>query len=270
MGLAICPKCGATIQDTDTHCMDCGVNIAEAERELARREKEMRGGGPIIGDEKVIQGAAAGMAEPGETSEKVRLKEFDRQLARTLEAERTAVVITALIALVAGFGILFGGWATLKGVGGIVALKELSYTHLRLQGLGAFANQTFIGLLLLLLGLSGLLCAAGQIHRFIQGQRAIAQVRAGERPDVIGISTLTAWGLIIASFVCPPLGIILGIIFKLAQDESTKDLGGAMIKSAIAAIAVVVLHLIWNAIADFAARAGAEGNTIGNRAVEVE
>ncbi|MEA3402620.1 MAG: zinc ribbon domain-containing protein [Armatimonadota bacterium] len=257
MGLTICPKCGATVQETDTHCMECGANLAEAERELARKEKQTRGGGPIISDEPVVQGAAAGLAEPGETSEKVRLKEFDRQLARKLVAERTAVVITALIALVAGAGILFAGWSALKAVGGVEALRAMSYADLRERGLGAFADQAFISALLILLGLSGLLCMAGQVHRFVLAQRAVAQVRAGERPDVVGISSMTAWGLIIASFVCPPLGIILGIIFTLGQDENTRDLGGTMIKSALIAVAVVIAHLIWNAVAGFASQAGA-------------
>ncbi|MGC9316552.1 MAG: zinc ribbon domain-containing protein [Armatimonadota bacterium] len=257
MALTICPKCGATVQETDTHCMECGVNLAEAERELARREKQTRGGGPIIGDEPVIQGAAAGMAEPGETSEKVRLKEFDKQLAEKLVAERTAVIVTVVIALVAGAGTLLAGWSALKAVGGVAAVKAMSYTDLRERGLGAFADQTFVSVLLILLGLSGLLCMAGQIHRLVLAQRAVAQVRAGERPPVVGISGMTAWGLVIASFICPPLGIILGIIFKLAQDESTRDLGGAMVKSALVAVAVVVAHLIWNAVAGFAAQAGA-------------
>jgi len=101
MGVVICPKCGSVVRSTDTHCMDCGVNIVEAERELVRREKETRGGGPLVGDGHTIQGAAAGMAEAGETSEKVRLKEFDKHLAEKLMRERSAVLVTAIIALVA-------------------------------------------------------------------------------------------------------------------------------------------------------------------------
>ena len=79
MAVQICPECGAVCQATDTHCMECGCDIVEAERAIARRAREERGGGPIVGDKPVIQGAAAGMAEPGETSEKVRLKQFDRR-----------------------------------------------------------------------------------------------------------------------------------------------------------------------------------------------
>ncbi len=265
MGLGICPKCGAVVQQTDTHCMECGCNIAEAERELARREKEARGGGPLVGDAHTVQGAAAGMAEPGETSEKVRIKAFDKQLAEKLERERPAVVVTAIIAFIAGAAIFILALGALGKVGGVTALKALSYTDLRERGLGAFADPTFLSVLGILLGLSGLLCAVGQIHRFIAGQRAIAQVKREERPDLVGISVLTWYGLLIASFVCPPLGLILGIIFKFGQDEDTRTLGGSMVKSSLIAIAVVAAHLIWNAVASFAAAHGAApANTAAN------
>lgn len=254
MAVQICPECGAICQTTDTHCMDCGCDIAEAERKIARRQKEERGSGTVLASEKTIQGAAAGMAEAGETSEKVRLKEFDKHLAEKLEKERSAVIVTAIIAFVAGAVILLAGWQALSSVGGMEALKALSYSDLRGRGLGAFAHSSFIAVLLILLGLAGLLCAAGQIHRVVLGQKAIAQVKDGERPEVIGISSMTWIGLLIASFVCPPLGIVLGIIFMLGQDEQTKRLGSQMIKSALLAVAVVIVHLIWNAIEDFAAR----------------
>ncbi len=257
MGMSICPKCGAMVRPTDTHCMDCGADLAEAEREIARREKETRGGGPLVGDPQTVQGAAAGMAAPGETSEKVRLKEFDRHLAEKLERERAAVIVTAVIALIAGGAILLLGLSELGKAGGMEALRALSYGDLRTRGLGAFADRGFLSALMILLGLSGLLCAAGQVHRFVVGQRAIAQVKRAERPDLVGISVLTWYGLLIASFVCAPLGLILGIIFKFGQDQDTRTLGGSMIKSSLIAIAVVGAHLIWNAVASFAAEHGA-------------
>ncbi len=261
MGIYICPNCGAVVQQSDTNCMECGANIADAERELTHRAKQERGGGPMVGDVTAVQGAAAGMAEAGETSEKVRLKEFDKQLARKLARERAAVVVTVVIALIVGGVIFVLGLGALGKAGGMEALKALSYGELRDKGLGAFADQTFMATLMILLGLAGLLCAAGQIHRFVVGQKAIAQVKRGERPDVIGISPLTWYGLLIASFVCAPLGIILGIVFKFGQDEETRRLGGSMVTSAVIAVAVVAAHLIWNAVAGFATQAGATTNT---------
>ena len=257
MGVTICPKCGAMVRQTDTHCMECGVEIAEAEREIARREKETRGGGPLVGEPETVQGAAVGLAAPGETSEKVRIKEFDRHLAEKLQRERTAVIVTAVIALLAGGAVLLLGLNALGQAGGLDALKALSYGDLRERGLGAFADRGFLSALMILLGLAGLLCAVGQIQRVVLAHRAIAQVKRAERPDVVGISSLTWLGLLIASFVCPPLGLVLGIVFKFGQDEDTQALGGSMIKSALIAIAVVAAHLIWNAVAGFATEHGA-------------
>ena len=68
MGIYICPECGAVVQQSDTNCMDCGVNIADAERNLTSRVKQERGGGPAVGHERKVQGASAGVAEAGETS----------------------------------------------------------------------------------------------------------------------------------------------------------------------------------------------------------
>lgn len=257
MGVQICPECGAVCQASDTHCMDCGCDIAAAEREIARRAKEERGGGPMVGDKHTVEGAAAGMADPGETSEKVRLKQFDKHLAEKLEAEGPAAIVTAVIAFVFGAGILFAGWQALQGAGGLAAIGQMSYTDLRERGLGAFADQTFVATLLILLGLAGLLCMVGQVRRYLQGRKAVAQVKRGERPDLVGISQLTWIGLLIASFVFPPLGIVLGIIFMLGKDDDTKRLGSQMLKSALIAVGVIVLHLIWNAITGFASQSPA-------------
>jgi hypothetical protein len=257
MAVQICPECGAICQENDTHCMECGCDIAEAERAIARRAIEERGGGPIVGDQHTIEGAAAGMAEPGETSEKVRLRQFDRHLAEKLVRERTAVIVTAIIALLFGATVTMLGLRTLRDAhddGPIAALKLMSYGDLRAQGLGAFANETFLAVLMILLGLAGLMCAAGQIHRVILAHKAVTQVRQGERPVVVGISQLTWIGLLIASFICFPLGLVLGIILLLSKDPSTHSLGVQMIKSAILSVIVIGGHLIWNAIAEFASR----------------
>ncbi len=257
MAVQICPECGSICQENDTHCMECGCDIIAAERAIARRAIEERGGGPIVGDKHTVEGAAAGMAEAGETSEKVRLKQFDRHLAEKLVKERSAVIVTAAIAVVFGAAIFLMGLHTLAGAhekGALAALKLMSYKDLRERGIGAFADKTFIATLLILLGLAGLLCAAGQIQRIVTAQRAVTQVRRSERPELVGISQLTWIGLLIASFVCFPLGIVLGIVFLFSKDESTRALGSQMVKSATLALIIIVGHLIWNAIADFASR----------------
>ncbi|HCA47491.1 MAG TPA: hypothetical protein DEP45_09105 [Armatimonadetes bacterium] len=267
MAVQICPECGAICQENDTHCMDCGCDIAEAERAIARRAIEERGGGPIVGDQHTVEGAAAGMAEPGETSEKVRLRQFDRHLAEKLVRERTAVIVTAIIALIFGATVTMLGLRTLRDShddGALAALKQMSYGDLRTRGLGAFADETFVAALMILLGLAGLMCAAGQIHRVMLAHQAVTQVRQGERPVVVGISQLTWIGLLIASFICFPLGIILGIILMLSKDAPTHALGLQMLKSAILAVVVIGGHLIWNAIADFASREAPAPSTSTN------
>ncbi|MCD6360497.1 MAG: zinc ribbon domain-containing protein, partial [Armatimonadetes bacterium] len=206
MGTDICPNCGAIIQDTDTVCMDCGVNIAEAKRKVAEKSLAERGGVAVSSQPSAVQGAAAGMAEAGETSEKVRLKAFDKHLAEKLARERAAVLLTFFLALVIGLVILAVGLGMLRNAGGVTALKALDFNDLRSKGLGMYGDLTFTAILVLLTGLAGLLCAVGQMRRYMLAGRAIAQVKRNERPDVVKISSWTWIGMVLASLAVPPLG----------------------------------------------------------------
>jgi len=203
--------------------MECGVEIAKARRELAEREKQDRSGPTLVREalQEAAIGAKAGVAAAGETAAKVRLKTFDKQLAEKLSRERVAVVVTAAIGLIAGIVILALGLSTLKSVGGLAVVKELSYGDLRAQGFGAFGNMAFIGTIITLLGVAGLLCGVGQAIRVVTATQAIAAVKRGERPVIVAISNCTRSGLLLASLLAPPLGLILGIIFKLGEDEET-------------------------------------------------
>ncbi len=80
MATDICPECGAILQDADTHCMDCGVEIAAAKRELSQKLKRDREGMAAASQPTAVSGAGAGMAEAGETSDKVR---WSRSAARS-------------------------------------------------------------------------------------------------------------------------------------------------------------------------------------------
>ncbi len=253
MASEICPQCGAICQDTDTHCMDCGADLATTKRQVAEKSMAERGGVALSSEPQVAQGAGAGMAEAGETSEKVRLKEFDKHLAKTLAKERGAVIVTAIIALVIGAIVLVVGFGTLQRVGGLSAIKDLDFAYLRSEGIGAFGDLTFTGILTILTGVAGLLCAVGQTRRVMLANRAIAQVKRSERPEVVGISSLTWAGLLLLSAACAPVGLILGIIFKLGQDQETRSLGGMMIKVSAIAIGLVVVNIVWNLLAGVAA-----------------
>lgn len=260
MSSEICPKCGAIIAATDTHCMECGADIAKARREMVEREKRERGG-PKIDPRTHVSGARAGLSVQGETSEKVRLTTFDKHLAEKLGRERAAVIVTAVLGLIIGIVILLIGLGALKSAGGLAAVRDLSYRGLREQGMGAFGDVALTASILVLLGVAGLLCGVGQSIRVITATQAIAAVRRGERPLVVAISNCTKAGLLLASLLAPPLGLVLGIIFKLGQDEETRRLGGSMILAAIIAIVFVGGHVLWNLLSGFTGSAGTEPST---------
>ena len=53
MGTDICPSCGTIVQETDSHCMDCGADLAEARRKV--REKSLvERGGIVVADPVVV------------------------------------------------------------------------------------------------------------------------------------------------------------------------------------------------------------------------
>ncbi len=161
--------------------------------------------------------------------------------------------MTVVIALAIGVVVLIMGLGALSKAGGMDAIKSLDFNYLRGLGLGMFGDSTFTALLTILTGVSGLLCAIGQTRRFFSANRAVAQVKRSERPDIVGISGVTRAGLLLASVVCAPVGLILGIIFKFGRDEETKELGGSMLKISAAVIGLVVLNILWNMVAGFAA-----------------
>jgi hypothetical protein len=257
MASEICPKCGAIMQAGEQYCLECGVDIVKARRELAEREKRDRA---ITIDPdaaaEAAAGARAGVAVHGETSEKVRLKTFDKQLAQKLVRERVAVIVTAALGLIAGLVILGVGVSLIRQGGGLAVVRQLSYGDLRERGLGAFADLSFTGCIVVLIGLGGLLCALGQSIRVATATRAIAAAKRGERPPVVAISPFTKTGLLVGSLLLPPFGLILGIIFKLGQDEETRRLGGSMIWAAVICMAVVGAHLLWNVLAGMAGPMG--------------
>jgi len=39
MALKKCPRCGAKVQPTDTVCLECGLDLVEARKRLARPSK---------------------------------------------------------------------------------------------------------------------------------------------------------------------------------------------------------------------------------------
>ena len=248
--------------------MECGIDLAKARREVLEREKRDRASPATNRDalQEAAVGAKAGVGAAGETSAKVRLKTFDRQLAKKLGRERVAVIVTAAIGLIAGIVILAVGLNTIKSAGGFAVVRELSYTDLREQSFGAFENRAFIGSVVTLLGVAGLLCGVGQAIRVITATQAIGAVKRGERPAIVAISNCTRAGLLLASVLAPPLGLVLGIVFKLGHDEETRRLGGKMIWAAVISVGFIGANLIWNLLASMAGSMGTAPSAGSNTA----
>lgn len=230
------------MQPTDSVCVGCGLDLVEARKKVAAEAAQST---PVSSSQPQVaveNPAAAGIAT--DVGEDTRIREFDEQLAQTIRAEIPAAIVTALIGLVAGIVFLVVGLRLAGPAGGLKALASLTPGHLRELGFGAFGDRLFQGAMAVALGAAGLLVFVGQCHRVYTGYQAIQDVKFGGRPRVVGISSFTTAGLMLASFILPPLGLIVGIIFKLSKDSDTRDLGGRMITAAIVAVALFLLNLL--------------------------
>ena len=242
MALEKCPRCGAKVQPTDTVCMDCGLDLVEARKKIAAEAAQSAPTTTSQQQVAVANPAAAGVAT--DIGEDTRIREFDEQLAETLRAELPTAILTAIIGLGCAIGFGMTAAKLLMPAGGLRGLATLTPAHIRELGFGAFADQTFLGAMAFALSIAGLFAFIGQLHRAYTGYQAIQDVKFGGRPRVVGISTFTTIALVIASFILPPIGIVLGIIFKFSKDEDTRDLGGRMIWAGIIAIVLFLLNLL--------------------------
>jgi hypothetical protein len=171
---------------------------------------------------------------------------YDQIYAEKLQKEKQATMIIAVVA--AGVGIIFLGTAMVflghaGGFGGMI--HSLTPSTMRGEGLGALGDNGFLAGIFLGLGLAGILTGLGQMQRVKLMVDAIEDVKFGGRPTVVAIPAATSYGMILASFLFPPFGIVLGIIFKLSDDSDTRDLGTRMLLAGVAAIALFVINWLW-------------------------
>ena len=248
MRMTTCPNCRAKVSQTDTHCMDCGVDLIATRNDIAKQAArnaptvaKPASTGAALGSP-----AAAGIVAPGETAEEKRLRVFDQQQASELRKQRPAIAVTALLSLVFTIGLA----ATTKGyllkAGGLAGLKTLTYAQFKALGLGVVGEPRVTSIICAGLALAAFLCFVGEVLRLWAVSSAITAVARNEIPNVVGIVVFTMVGLAIAAFFCPPLGIVVGVLLKLSRDPDTSSMGTTMIYAGLLSAGIVVMNTIWN------------------------
>jgi len=247
-----CPKCNARIAPTDTHCMDCGTDLLAHQDELREAATRKR---PLTDQQKRDRAQAAARAVARgrqwgvETSEETRLRVFDQQEAQKMQHEMLTAWATAGIALVVTLALLVATNAQLNAGGGWGLLKAATPLRLRELRTEALGDRALMGAALLGLTVSGLLCLVGQAMRAWTAMQSIAAVKRGEKPLIVSLHSGTRLGLMLASAVCPPAGIIIGVLLKLSRDEETRVVGGQCLLIAGIALVLHALNIVWGVAA---------------------
>lgn len=243
-----CPKCGAKVSQTDTQCLDCGLDLVQARVDIVKQAQQNARtvAKPATGAAAAANPAAAGLVVPGESAEEKRLRVFDKQQAQELRKQRPAIVVAAILAAAFTGGLATAAKGFLGSAGGFAAIKTLTYAQFKALGFGLFSDPRIMFIVCAGLALAAFLCLVGEGLRLWAVSAAITAVARGQVPNVVGVAVFTMIGLVIAAFFCPPVGLIMGILFKLSKDQDTNSLGSMMIYAAILAAAIVVVNTIWN------------------------
>ncbi len=196
--------------------------------------------------QKAAAAAARGRAFGVERSEETRLRTFDKHEAEVVQSDVVTSWVTAAIALAVGLGALAMASGQLNAAGGAAGLKVLSMGQLREWGLGMTIQPPVLAIVGTGLAIGGLLCAFGQVWRAILGARSVAAVARGEKPLVIDTHPATRAGLVIGALVCPPLGVVLGLIMRMGgKNEDTKAIGSQMFLVGLAVLVILGLNMLW-------------------------
>ncbi len=240
-----CPKCGAAIQPTDLVCMECGADIVAERKRIQEEAKKAKPA--TFGRQKgatMERLAARGVVVAGETSEATRMRGFDRQEADRLKKEQPTAYATAAIALCVGLGFAVMAVSGLK-TAGMERLKELSPASVRSLGWGVATDPAVSGVWFLGMTISMGLCFAGQLVRGLRIGHSVALVAAGQKPEIVGISAATKFGVLLFGIFCPPLGIIFGIGLMIGGDPESKALGSMTLWISIVALVVMAANMLW-------------------------
>ena len=250
-----CPKCGGSVSPTDVVCLDCGADLGEAKRkareQLLSQSVAGRTGSSDEPKVAIRSAASAGRALPGESSKETRLRVFDQQAAEVLKSEASGALLLAIIAAIAGLGLLGSGLSRMSTVGWdtVFGLRPGD-----LQEFGGLMDARLVAIVLTGAGLAGVLIAVGMVLRRGQAVQAIRDVDAGEKPEIVGMNAALEVGLIALAVFCPLAGIIIGIIMKLSKDSDVAGFGGLLIGISLAVILLLGGNMLYGKLADLASK----------------
>lgn len=250
-----CPKCGANVSPTDVLCLDCGADLAQARRKAREALQDQSVAGRTGSNEEpkvaIRTAASAGRALPGESSKETRLKVFDKQEAEVLKGEVVAALVLAIIASLAGLGLLALGLSRMRavGFGEVFGLRPKD-----LQTFGGLVDARLVALVLVLAGLAALLIGVGMFIRRALAAAAVRNVEAGEKPEIVGLNGPLQIGLLLLAIACPPAGLVIGIIMRLSKDSDVAGFGGTLIKISILVLVVVAANMLFGVLAELANR----------------
>jgi hypothetical protein len=240
-----CPKCGAKTSPTDTHCLDCGADLQAERRKLRQQLQEgslsARSGQSDEPKVAMRNAASAGRAAPGESSKETRLRVFDKQAAEGLRVHALVCLCAGLASALAGILLLATGLPRMTALGfGEVFGRALSNLH----AFATLSDASVVAIVLTGTGLGGLLTGVGLLLRAAAAHKAVKDVQAGEKPEIVGMSPALQIGLYCLAVFCPPVGLILGLVLRTTKDTDVAAFGGQMIWLSLAVMVVLVGEIL--------------------------